>query len=275
MNIDDLIPLLQCPGTKEPLVCHDQDGRVLRGPEGITYPVVRGVPVFTEEGCGVCIHADSHLSNSISRDAQYIIESTSGMVLNLSAGGTATKHSNVVELEYSIFRHTDVVGDAHQLPFLDNIFDACICMNAFEHYRQPHQVAKELLRVLKPGGTFFMHTAALQPIHEAPHHYYNTTRYGLAAWLEGFDVQHIKVSDNFNPAYALSWLISEIERGMAGHHGFRAAKQLRSARLGEVMEFWRDPRSRKGKLWDLFINLDLSTLEACAAGWEALARKPL
>jgi SAM-dependent methyltransferase len=273
MDIDELIPLLRCPKTKAPLTVQDQ--RSLRASEGIEYPVVRGVPVFTEEGLKVGIHPESHLSNSISSDAQQLIDNTPGLVLNLSAGGTATKYSNVVELEYSIFRNTDVVGDAHELPFQDGCFDACICMNAFEHYRQPYRVAKEILRVLKPGATFFMHTAALQPIHEPPHHYYNTTRYGLAQWLEGFDIEHIKVSENFNPAYALSWLISEIERGVAGNDGLLAAKRLRSARLGEVMEFWRNPRSRKGRLWDLFVKLDAATLEACAAGWEARARKPM
>jgi SAM-dependent methyltransferase len=273
MHINDLIPLLRCPRSQEAVRLKNSQSLASAG--GVEYAVVHGVPVFTEEGSDVSVHPEAHLSNAINSDAQTLIDTTEGLVLNLSAGGTSKRQPNVVELEYSIFRNTDVVGDAHQLPFKDGVFDACICMNAFEHYREPHRVAKEILRVLKPGATLLMHTAALQPIHEPPHHYYNTTRYGLAAWLEGFDIEHIRVSDNFNPAYGLSWLVSEIERGAAWHQGPRAAELLKNAKLGEVMQFWRDPKSRKGRLWDLFVNLDTSTREICAAGWEARARKPI
>jgi hypothetical protein len=102
---------------------------------GITYPIVRGVPVFSAEGSAVGIHNEGHLSNEINEAARQIINETNGLVLNLSAGGSRVKSSNVIELEYSIFRHTDIVGDAHALPFFkDGSFDACICMNAFEHY---------------------------------------------------------------------------------------------------------------------------------------------
>jgi SAM-dependent methyltransferase len=273
MHITDLVAFLQCPRSKGKLALKTHETVI--STQGNEYPLISGVPVFTDDGPNVVVQPEGHLSNSINPDAQRLVDSTSGMVLNLSAGGTAEKRPNVVELEYSIFRNTDVVGDAHQLPFRDEVFDACICMNAFEHYREPHVVAEEVFRVLKPGGTLFMHTAALQPIHEPPHHYYNTTRYGLAQWLGGFEIEHIKVSENFNPAYALSWLISEIERGAAWHRGPREAKRLRDARLSDVMKFWRDPSSRKGRLWDLFVNLDESTREICAAGWEARARKPL
>ena len=273
MRINDLISILRCPATGNDLRL-DTAGKLLTA-EGVEYNIVNGVPVFTGDGAGVVVQPQQHLSNAINADAQQLIDDTPGLVLNLSAGGTMFKKPNTVELEYSIFRHTDVVGDAHQLPFKDGVFEACICMNAFEHYREPHVVGKEILRVLKPGAVLFMHTAALQPIHEPPHHYYNTTRYGLAQWLDGFDIEHIKVSENFNPAYGLAWLICEIERGAAWHQGPREAKRLRDAKLSDVMKFWRDPSSRKGKLWDLFVNLDDSTREICAAGWEARARKSL
>lgn len=196
-------------------------------------------------------------------------------MLNLSAGGSRVKSPNDVELEYSIVRHTDIVGDAHPLPFKDSSFDACICMNAFEHYRDPQKVAAELLRVLKPGATLFMHTAGLQPLHKPLHHYYNVTRFVLSKWLRGFEIEHITVSVNFNPAYALSWLISELERGVLWHQGAVTSLRLRNSKPGQFMKFWRQPSSRREKLWQLFKNLDQQTAEICAAGWEAKVRKPL
>lgn len=268
-----ILPLLQCPKTKNPLEMSGDSLRVTGA--DVSYPIIRGVPIFSDEGSSVTVHPQDHLSNEISEAARRVVNETDGLVLNLSAGGSRVKSPNVVELEYSIFRYTDVVGDAHALPFKDCSFDACICMNAFEHYRDPKRVATELLRVLKPGATLFMHTAGLQPLHEPPHHYYNVTRFGLSEWLNGFEIEQIRVSENFNPAFALSWLISELERGVSWHQGPLDALRLRRARLGEVMKFWRDPGARNGKLWDVFQNLDPHTLDTCAAGWEAKARKPI
>ena len=44
-------------------------------------------------------------------------------VLNIGAGATTVPDMrNCIELEHKIFRHTDVVGDAHCLPFRNEIF---------------------------------------------------------------------------------------------------------------------------------------------------------
>lgn len=90
-----------------------------------------------------------------------------------------------------------------------------------------------------------MHTAFLQPLHEAPHHYYNCTEFGLRHWLRRFDLETVRVSKNFNPAYALSWLASELESGFASGVSDHAAASFRDARLGEFMNFWRDAETRK------------------------------
>lgn len=272
MRNPGILSILQCPSTKQAL-CPVPGG--LCNESGThRYPLANGIPVFLPEGENVLVQPATHLSNRIADDAQRVVDQSEGWVLNLSAGGSAEKHPRVVELEYSIFRHTDVVGDAHLLPFQDESFGACLCMNAFEHYREPRLVALEILRVLKPGGTLFMHTAGLQPLHEAPQHYFNVTKFGLAEWLGGFEISHIRVSENFNPAYALSWLASEIELGVRAHQGLLPALRLRNTKLGRILGFWRNPSSRRGALWKIFEGLDQRTKEICAAGWEAKARKP-
>ena len=70
------------------------------------------------------IHPDTHISNPLPEAAIRIIKQTQGRVLNLSAGGSTIKYRNVVELEYSIFKNTDIIGDVHRLPFHDGVFDA-------------------------------------------------------------------------------------------------------------------------------------------------------
>ncbi len=273
MDIFKLIPLLRCPETGLRLEIESEC--LLRCLEGDRrYPMVNGVPVFTPEGAAIKVHPTSHTSNALPPEALAIIASTDGPVLNLSAGGTAGKAANVVEFEYSIFRNTDVAGDVHMLPFADESFDAVVCLNAFEHYRDPRLAAAEVRRVLKDGGSFFMHTAALQPLHEPPHHYYNVTRYGLAEWLKEFGDVDLKVSDNFHPGFALAWIASDLRLGLSSLADKRALKDFSNARISELADLWAKPETReKSRLWRAFQTLPEATKEACAAGWQATAVK--
>ncbi|GAA4400893.1 hypothetical protein GCM10023187_14520 [Nibrella viscosa] len=45
-------------------------------------------------------------------------------------------------------------GDAMQLPFADNSFDATVCQTVLIHLSDPARAVQEMSRVLKPGGTF-------------------------------------------------------------------------------------------------------------------------
>ena len=273
MDLFQLLPHLRCPETGSRL---ERETDWLFSANGTKrYPIVGGVPVFTEEGSTVKVHPSSHLSNALPAEAYTIINSCTGPVLNLSAGGTPGKEPNVVEVEYSIFRNTDVAGDAHRLPFADETFDAVLCLNAFEHYRDPRQVAGEVRRVLKTGGVFFMHTAGLQPLHESPHHYFNVTRHGLAEWLKNFNGVELKVTENFHPAYALSWIASEIRLGLASIPDQRFLNDFTSSNIGELADLWANPATREtSKLWHAFQQLPEQTKEICAAGWQARAVKP-
>jgi len=45
-----------------------------------------------------------------------------------------------------------IVGDAHELKFKANTFDAAVALEVLEHVFKPKQVLKEVKRVLKKGG---------------------------------------------------------------------------------------------------------------------------
>ena len=57
------------------------------------------------------------------------------------------------------------MGDAQQLTFQDNSFDTAVAFLVFCTIPDPQKAAKELFRVLKPGGQllFFEHVAAEKP----------------------------------------------------------------------------------------------------------------
>jgi ubiquinone/menaquinone biosynthesis C-methylase UbiE len=197
-------------------------------------------------------------------------------VLHLSAGGTAERFEHVVEAEAAIFRHTDLIADAHRLPFADEAFEAVLALNAFEHYRDPRRAAREILRVLRPGGRVLIRTAFLQPLHEAPWHFYNCTRHGLEAWFEEFDTEALRVSDNFHPGHSLAWIASECEAALRKRLSGAAADAFSAAPIGRLASLWRRPEdARNGEpLWEDLAALPQDAQEVVAAGFEYIGRRP-
>lgn len=273
-RLQALLPILRCPKTGLKLAADAERNALVTVDGWRSWPVVQGRPVLCEELGEPEVKPADHVSNPLPTEALKLARSTKGWVLNLSGGGSQEKIENVVEVEYSLFRHTDVVADAHVLPFDDEVFDAAIVMNAFEHYREPQKVAAELLRVLKPGGRILVRTAFMQPLHERPWHFFNCTRYGLEQWFRDFEAERIRVSENFSPNHAVSWLASECEQALRSNVSNEAAERFREASTGELVDLWRDPSLRGTPLWTDFEKLPQSVQEIGAAGFEFLGRKP-
>lgn len=274
-RLDDLLPLLRCPRTGQKLA-RDKSGTALLSVDGLArWPIVDGRPVFAGDLEAPRVHPADHVSSPLPEKALDLIRNTQGWVLNLSGGATAEKFAHVVEAEYSIFCHTDLVADAHVLPFDDDTFDTAIVINAFEHYREPEKAAAELRRVLKTGGRLLIYTAFMQPLHERPYHFFNCTRHGLEQWFRDFDVEILDVSPNFCPNHTLAWLASEAEAALRSEVSNEAGDRFRNATQGELVDIWRDPSKRNTPLWNDFTQLSQPTQEVMAAGFEFLGLKPV
>jgi SAM-dependent methyltransferase len=230
-------------------------------------------PIFFGNAADTRQFPDSHLSNPVAGRAMEMVEHLPGPVLNISAGGTRTWLPHCIELETGIFRNTDIVGDGHCLPFADAVFDAVLALNAFEHYREPDRVASEILRVLKPGGKVFIHTAFLQPLHEPPWHFFNCTKFGLLQWFKGFEVVDIRVSENFNPIYALAWQAHELLQALREERGKETADYYGNMPLNEFAGFWSYPSSQQDVRWAELRHLSQESMEKLAAGFEFIGRK--
>jgi SAM-dependent methyltransferase len=238
------------------------------------YPFASGAVVFHADPAAVRVMPQGHISNAIPASHLEWLRRVEGTTLNLGAGGTAERLPRCVELEYSIFRHTDVAADAHRLPFRDEVFDAVVTFNTFEHLHTPTAAAEEIRRVLKPGGSLVLHTAFLQPLHEAPHHYYNATEFGVRHWFKGFEIDSVGVSPNFNPAYTLAWLTWVLLNGVGATVGAAERERLERTTLREWREMWESP-SKTGPLVDLVARLPQEQQAQIAAGFELRARKPV
>ena len=210
-------PLLTCP------VCQSGDLGTTDDPRcprcGQTYRFTGSAYDFLtdelsrEAGIKVTENVSSH---GYDADMLGIIEACrNGLVLDAGAGHKAVYYDNVVNLEIVDYPTTDVIGAGERLPFLSESFDAVLSVAVLEHVRDPFRCAKELVRVLKPGGRILAAVPFLQPLHAYPDHYYNMTGRGLINLFEGqVQIDRLWIPEAGHPIHALTWFLSSYLRGL-------------------------------------------------------------
>jgi SAM-dependent methyltransferase len=262
--------ILVCP------VCHgslDEKGDALDCQNcALSFALNDAIPVFLSEPLQLV--APDHASNPIGPEYEAILRAGNDFVLNIGGGATAIRYPNCVEFEHKIFRHTDVVGDAHHLPFRDAIFDRVFAFNVFEHLADPMTAAQEIHRVLKPGGGVVIHTAFLQGLHEEPNHFYNATEYGVRQWFANFEIEECRVSGNFGPGVMLAFLMSQVlESARLGGVPSEGRGLISASKIGDWAEFW-NKRGEPPPGFDALQSLPQPMQKRIAAGFELIAKKP-
>jgi ubiquinone/menaquinone biosynthesis C-methylase UbiE len=101
------------------------------------------------------------------------------LLLDCGCGDRYFGDARVINFEYLPFELPDIFGDGHALPFKDATFDAVFSQAVIEHMRDPFLAAREIARVLKPGGLVYAESAFMQPLHAVPYHFFNTTPWGI------------------------------------------------------------------------------------------------
>jgi SAM-dependent methyltransferase len=112
-------------------------------------------------------------------------------VLNVGSGIGAfdryiPRGLKLINLDIEPSARTQVVADAHSIPFPDDSIDAIFSNAVLEHVRKPWVVADEMWRVLKPGGMVFIAVPFLNVIHDEEDYYRFTDR-GLRVLFERFE----------------------------------------------------------------------------------------
>lgn len=77
------------------------------------------------------------------------------------------------------FPEVDVVADARSLPFRDSSADGVVSESLLEHVDDPDSVAREMVRVLKPGGFLYVSAPFIHPYHASPDDFNRWTSSGL------------------------------------------------------------------------------------------------
>jgi SAM-dependent methyltransferase len=138
-----------------------------------------------------------------------------GLILDVGAGFRPVYYSNVVNLEVKDYPTTDVIGVADRLPFKSGSFDGVISIAVLEHVKDPFLCAREIARVLKPGGWLKCCVPFLQPLHGYPHHYFNMTHEGLRTLFEPYlAIERQEVNSATHPVWAIAWQLRSWADGL-------------------------------------------------------------
>src|SRR5688572_810076 len=170
---------------------------------------------------------DPHALGLIGRHEQ-------GLVLDCGAGRRPDYYDNVVNFEIVDYETTDVRGVGEELPFLEGSFDAVISLAVLEHVKDPFRCAREIARVLKPGGELMCCVPFLQPLHGYPHHYYNMTHQGLRnLFAEHLTIDRVMVYDAVMPIWSLTWILRSWADGLRGP----ARDEFMKMRVADFMDY--------------------------------------
>ena len=93
----------------------------------------------------------------------------------------------------------DVLADLTALPFRAGAFHAAINVVTLEHLREPGRALAEIGRTLDPGGRLLLAAPHEWEVHQAPHDYFRSTRFGLQYLLEqaGFEAIDIRAAGGY------------------------------------------------------------------------------
>jgi SAM-dependent methyltransferase len=93
----------------------------------------------------------------------------------------------------------DAFGDANEIPFRDASFDSCLSTEVLEHVPDPVSVAREIRRILRPGGRVLLTVPFAGELHQTPYDFRRYTIFGIRRVLEeaGFEVERVRPRGNF------------------------------------------------------------------------------
>lgn len=155
---------------------------------------------------------------------QKYCQNLSGLSIDLAAGSNPSYYrywnlsqEQVIKVDYQRKEGIDMVVDLNQpLPFKDNYADNIFLFSAIYIIEQPEDLLKEIYRILKPGGSFFLTSPLVANEAPEPNDYLRFTSEGIKKLLSqaGFSqIELYKIGERATAAAALLhsfWLFNFI-----------------------------------------------------------------
>ena len=150
----------------------------------------------------------------------------SGRVLDI-AGGASPGYVTLLPREIDLVRTNYLASDGvtrvdfnEPLPFDDRSFDSVLFYNAIYIAERPDTLLREIVRVLKPGGTLYLSSPFIANEMPEPHDYVRFTAEGLERVCRGAGFSNISIhryGERGSAAMGLlaPFLVFNVLRGLA------------------------------------------------------------
>ncbi|MAG57083.1 MAG: hypothetical protein CMJ83_12390 [Planctomycetes bacterium] len=209
-----LLDILACPRCRADLV--KQGAGLSCTGCGHAYPVEDGVPILlpTDDPAQVVHEAELETRGGYVTIVQQVFDSLgpNAVILDLGAGNRNVADERIVRMDVLRSPHVDIVGDAHALPFKDDVITFLHASAVWEHLRRPWIASKEVGRILQPGGNAFVDCAFVYPFHGYPAVFFNASVEGLRTLFEGLVEVCAGVAPWHMPSFAIEGLLSQYHR---------------------------------------------------------------
>lgn len=113
---------------------------------------------------------------------------------------------------------TNIVADAHYMPFVEEGFDGVLIQAVLEHVVEPSLVVEEIYRVLQADGVVYSETPFLQAVHEGA---YDFTRFTVLGHRNLFNKFEMISCGPLNGIEAsLPWMLKQVVVSILGSKRF-------------------------------------------------------
>jgi SAM-dependent methyltransferase len=183
--------------------------------------------------------------------------------LNLGSADTDL-HPRLLNLDVRPSPHVRLVATAQRLPLAEGRLACVVSQEVFEHLSDPHAAAREVARVLRPGGLFYVQTPFVMGLHSLPHDYWRFTDRGLCELLAGAGLEVVEVGVAVGAGTAMYRIAVEFAASMAAaawRRLYLPAKGLAAVLLAPLR--WADAATSRQ-----------SPVNRIPAGFYAIGRKP-
>lgn len=126
---------------------------------------------------------------------------------------------------------TQIIFDAHDIPFADGTFDAVVAQAVLEHVVDPERCVSEIHRVLRPGGLVYAEVPFMQQVHAGRYDFTRFTHVGLLRLFRAFT--EISSGPTCGPGMALAWSYEFFLMSLFGRRGRPAARAI-----SRMTAFW-------------------------------------
>jgi peptidoglycan/xylan/chitin deacetylase (PgdA/CDA1 family)/SAM-dependent methyltransferase/uncharacterized protein YbaR (Trm112 family) len=234
--------MLRCPNCQSSLTIQGGHFCCERQLCGMRFPMVDGIPVLINDDKSLFQRADfvakqnttfdlsrgsvirqadrwlPSLSRNISAKQNYrafadlLLTQSSNPVVLVIGGSivgrgmeslTTDPRIQLVESDVSFGPRTQVICDAHELPFENRSFDGVVVQAVLQYLVDPATCLREIERVLKPRGLVYAESAFMQQVVHGRYDFTRFTHLGLRRLFRGFE--EVASGPATGPGMALAW----------------------------------------------------------------------